>query len=88
MAAEKTSTRTTYHVLRELDAAGVKTYEPVAANVVAHSAEHAIRSYAATAGDQAPGTYVAVPSSRWKPTTITVETKTVVRLDAAKTTET
>jgi hypothetical protein len=66
---------TTYHILRERDSAGVKTYEPVAANVAAANADDAIRRSVTDAGN-----YVAIPSRSFKPVAVTVETKTTLKL--------
>jgi hypothetical protein len=48
--------------------------------VEAHSAEAAIRTHVAQA--KTTGTFVAIPERSWKPTPVTVETQTVVKVGA------
>lgn len=67
--------KTKYHVFTEVDTAGVKRYEPHTADVEAHSATDAIRSTVT-----ASGVYVAIPSRSFTPTTVTIDTKTVVKI--------
>jgi hypothetical protein len=50
--------------------------------VEATSAEGAIRKHIAKTRAEG-GTFVAVPSRSWKPTVVTVETQTVIRIGGA-----
>ena len=80
MTAEAAAkTETDHHVLKEQDAAGAKSYEPVASTVKARSAKEAIRK---AIGDTAKtnGVYVAIPARSFKPVKVTVHTETTVRL--------
>ncbi len=70
--------KTTYHVLELHDAS---TYKLVSENIAAGNAEAAIRAHVAKNGGPAvPVSYIAVPSRSWKPVTVSVETKTVLKL--------
>lgn len=71
----KLGTKTAYHVLQEVTESGAKVYVPFAANVQAANGNAAIRAVANVAG-----VYVAVPSGRFNPTTVSVETQTVIKL--------
>ena len=64
-----------YHVLREKDDAGTKTYEPFSANVTARSATNAIKQVTKEAG-----VFVAIPVKSFRPVKVTVHTETTVRL--------
>ncbi len=77
---DETRTATAYHVLLQINAEGARpTYQVVAQNVQAANADKAIRVYADKAGDDAAGTYVAIPSRSWKkPTVVGSETKTIL----------
>jgi hypothetical protein len=84
--------KTAYHVLRlatpeMLDVTRLEqaeTWEIVARDVAANSAEHAIRLHCTEAlkGPKADagGMYVAVPSRSWKTTPVKAETKTILKL--------
>lgn len=90
MPAE-TRTKTAYHVLKQTraplnvsanqsDSNGPKTpgFDLVAASIDANSSDHAIQLYADKTKDT--GTFIAVPSRSWKPTTVTIETRQIVKL--------
>ena len=78
MAGEKTA----YHVFRRsstdesLDSPVL--YEPVAADVQAHSSADALRQTV-----KETGLYVAIPARSFVPTKVTIETQTVVKLGEA-----
>lgn len=78
---------TAYHVLRlDLAAADSNTGEDILAlvglGVKAHSAEAAVRTF--LEAKPANGIYVAVPARSWKPTAVTVETQTRLRIGGAE----
>jgi hypothetical protein len=73
---------TSYHVLRLDPDSKPPTFQLAALNITAHNAEQAIRTHADKAGAGARGTYVAVPSRSWRPVTVSVETQTVLKLEA------
>lgn len=71
--------KTRYHVFAEdRDASGAAAYLPLEAYVEAHSAVDAIRKSA-----KKSGVYVAVPARSFEPTTVTIETQTVVKVGGA-----
>jgi hypothetical protein len=75
MAAEKTA----YHVFRETRREdGTTSYEPLDANVQAHSPAAALRQTV-----KETGSYVAVPARSFVPTKVTLQTQTVVKLGEA-----
>lgn len=92
--AKSTVQKTAYHVLRLVtppitgtndpnstrQAARHAGYELVHTEIEAHNAAAAIRAHAEALGGDATGTYVAVPSRSWKPTPVTVETTTQIKL--------
>lgn len=72
--------KTTYVVLRDL---GGERYAVDGPNQTASGAEAAVRQAAELRAENdldANGIYIAVPKSSWKPTPITAETRTVVRV--------
>ena len=79
----KTTAKTAYHVFEEFtEAEGNKAYLLIASNLHANNAEQAVRN----AVDEAAGAIktgtvlVAIPAARFKPTKVTLSTKTVVTL--------
>lgn len=72
------TTGTDYIVQRQAPNAAPGTQESwdVIATVNATSARDAIRK----AADKQAGTYVAVPKRSWTPTTVAIETQTIVKL--------
>jgi hypothetical protein len=70
---------TEYHILKLVDSSGAtESYTVHARNIEAQGSQAAIRK-AVTASDQAQ-TFVAIPSRSFQPITVTVETKTQMKL--------
>ena len=77
--AENTGTQ--YVVLKQSkDAAGAPSWEVLSESFPGRSAGSVIRDYLTTKGDGKGGVFVAVPARSWNPVTVTVETKTVLKL--------
>lgn len=87
----KTAPKTSYHILKRLELSppdvpiNAETinrgaFVLVGRDITAASSEAAIRVYAGKAGDQAPGSYIAIPSRSFVEKTVNVETTTTVRL--------
>lgn len=67
--------KTRYHVLRSVDNNGSGVWTPVADNIEAGSAKDALRATIKESGQ-----YVAIPSRSFTPTTVTIETKTQIKI--------
>jgi hypothetical protein len=81
--------KTTYVVLRcsraaakigDSQTATAETWEVVARDVAAASAEAAIKAHSEKQPDSAAGIYVAVPARSWKPSSVKVETQTIMKV--------
>lgn len=68
-AAAPAKTATKYHIFREIDSAGVKTYEPVDANVEAANGAAAIKKTAKENGVYSTSTTRPTPTSETRSST-------------------
>lgn len=80
--AEKAKAPTEYHILKLIPATAPGApdrYELIHENVQAASGPAAVRKVVEGASDK-PQTFIPMPSRSWKPVTVTVETKTQLKL--------
>jgi hypothetical protein len=73
---------TEYVILSRNDEAGRIVYVHEK-NVTARDTDKAIEKYAEQ-NDNKPGTFIAIPASRWKPVKVTAQTVTTLKLEEAK----